>query len=102
MTALEQLVRPTGLCNRLVVKHPFGVRLYLSSFRLGPHQQRLLQLLGDGRRTALVMNALDGVPQSVRAAGLRRDVAELEAAGLVVTLVDLHELARSRPWPVST
>lgn len=91
MTALEQLIRPTGLCNRLVVKHPFGVRLYLSSFRLGPHQQRLLQLLGDGRRTALVMNALDGVPQSDRAAGLRRDVAELEAAGLVVTLVDLHE-----------
>lgn len=54
-----------------------------------------MQLLGHaGRRTALVTNALDGFPSGPRkAAGLRRDVEELEAAGLAVTMVDLREPA---------
>ena len=66
------------------------VRLYLSSFRLGLHEQRLLRLLGSGRRTALVPNALDGLPAADRARGVQQDVEELATAGLAVTLVDLH------------
>lgn len=67
------------------------MRLYLSSFRLGAPRPRLWQLLGSGRRTACVTNALDGVPAADREAGLRRDLAELTAAGLNVSLVDLRE-----------
>jgi dipeptidase E len=66
------------------------VRLYLSSFRVGSNPQRLLQLLGLNRRTALIPNALDGLPSTERASGLRGDIAELDAAGLDVTLVDLR------------
>src|ERR1700759_4461063 len=75
------------------------MRLYLSSFRVGSYPQRLLQLLGQGRRTALVTNALDGVPEPTRRDNLARDVGELEALGLDVTLVDVrttnavHQLA---------
>jgi dipeptidase E len=75
------------------------MRLYLSSFRVGSYPQRLLQLLGEGRRTALVPNALDGAPEQMRRGGLARDVGELEALGLDVTLVDVrtpnavHQLA---------
>src|ERR1700760_2091414 len=61
------------------------MRLYLSSFRMGPQPQRLLGLLGPGRRCALVPNAVEGVS----AARLQRDVDELEAIGLEVTTVDL-------------
>jgi len=66
------------------------VRLYLASFRLGPHEHRLLALLGAGRRTALVPNALDGLPYADRQRGLRRDVDELAGAGLDVELLDLR------------
>jgi dipeptidase E len=75
------------------------MRLYLSSFRVGSYPQRLLQLLGEGRRTALVPNAMDGAPEQIRRDGLARDVGELEALGLDVTLVDVrtpnavHQLA---------
>ena len=75
------------------------MRLYLSSFRVGAYPQRLLQLLGQGRRTALIPNAMDGVPEPARRDSLARDFGELEALGLDVTLVDLrttnavHQLA---------
>jgi dipeptidase E len=65
------------------------MRLYLSSFHVGSYPQRLLQLLGAGRRAALIPNALDGVPEQARRPSLERDSKELEALGLDVTLVDL-------------
>lgn len=67
------------------------MRLYLSSFRTGAHPDRLVALAGTGRRTALVPNALDGVPADMRENGLRRDFDDLRAAGLDVTLTDLTE-----------
>ena len=66
------------------------MRLYLSSFRVGSHPQRLLQLLGAGRRTALIPNAVDEAPEQARAENLARDRGELEALGLDVTMVDLR------------
>jgi dipeptidase E len=67
------------------------MRLYLSSFRLGQHHERLLQLAGNGRRTALVPNALDNISAEDRSEGLRRDLAELEEAGLAVEMLDLRQ-----------
>ena len=68
------------------------MRLYLSSFRVGSHPQRLLQLLGEGRRTALIPNAVDEAPEQARVENLARDRGELEALGLDVTMVDLRTL----------
>ncbi|MGI5212490.1 Type 1 glutamine amidotransferase-like domain-containing protein [Plantactinospora sp. CA-290183] len=65
------------------------MRLYLSSFRTGAHPERLLEL-ADGGRTALIPHALDGLPADVRAAGLARDLDDLSALGLDVTVVDLR------------
>ena len=76
--------------HRLIGQNP-GMRLYLASFRLGPHHERLRRLAGGGRRTALIPNAVEHVPTEDRIVGLRRDVDELEATGLEVTLLDLRE-----------
>jgi dipeptidase E len=69
------------------------MRLYLSSFRAGAHPDRLVALAGNGRRTALIPNALDGIPADVRETHLRRDLYDLDAAGLDVTVTDLREPA---------
>jgi dipeptidase E len=72
------------------------MRLYLSSFRVGSHPQRLLQLLGAGPRVALIPNALDEVPEQARRPSLEHDSGEFQALGLDVTQVDLR-----RPGAVS-
>ena len=66
------------------------MRLYLSSYRVGAYADRLLTL-SFGRRTALVPNALDGLPADVRDAGLQRDIADLAQLGLEVTELDLRD-----------
>lgn len=66
------------------------MRLYLSSYHFGAHQQRLRQLVGPGRRTALVANALDMLAESVRTDVVRQDLDELTAAGLQAKDVDLR------------
>ncbi len=52
--------RPAAHRGAELVLDDLRVRLYLSSFSVGSHRHRLLQLLGVGRRTALIPNALDG------------------------------------------
>jgi dipeptidase E len=67
------------------------MRLYLSSFRTGAHSEQLLRLLACGRRTALIPNALDGLPADVREAGLERDLKDLHEIDLDVTITDLRQ-----------
>lgn len=66
------------------------MRLYLSSFRLGAHPDRLLRLSA-GRRAALVPNALDGLPAEIRDISIRWDLADLKPLGLEVSVIDLHD-----------
>ncbi len=67
------------------------MRLYLSSFGIGAHSDRLLQLAGTGRKLALIPNALDHSQDAARrAAGLQRDLDELQAIGFTPTEVDLR------------
>lgn len=66
------------------------MRLYLSSFRMGDHPTRLLELAGAGRRVALVCNALDDQADAVRQAGVDREVAELESLGFRAAEADLR------------
>lgn len=66
------------------------MRLYLSSFRTGAHTDALVAMTG-GRRTALIPNAADGWPADVREGLVRRDLDDLGALGLDVTLADLRQ-----------
>jgi dipeptidase E len=67
------------------------MRLYLSSFRNGNKPEKLLELLGDGRRTALILNAMDFVSPEDRAADLERETERLKSIGLEPTEVDLRQ-----------
>lgn len=70
------------------------MRLYLSSYRLGDRAGALLALLGDGRRCAIVSNALDNVSQSARdlfRAEVYDPVAEFASLGIVATPLDLRD-----------
>ncbi|HEY3479620.1 MAG TPA: Type 1 glutamine amidotransferase-like domain-containing protein [Streptomyces sp.] len=68
------------------------MRLYLSSFRLGDHPERLLALLGAPRpvRIAVIANAMDDQPADVRAAGVAREVTALRELGLDPVELDLR------------
>lgn len=66
------------------------MRLYLSSFRNGNKPEELLKLLGDGRRTALIFNAVDFKNKEDRTINYNEEAARLESIGLVPTEVDLR------------
>jgi len=69
------------------------MRLYLSSYRLGDRAGALLALLGNGKRAAIVENALDGFSVEARAAHAREvydPAAELATLGIAGTRLDLR------------
>ncbi len=67
------------------------MRLYLSSFREGNKPEELLRLLGEGRRTALICNAMDMVEEDARADSNTREIERLKAIGLQPEEVDLRK-----------
>lgn len=70
------------------------MRLYLSSYRVGDRAGSLLALLGDGKRAALIENALDLYSDDAREMH-RRDIydpaAELASLGIATTRLDLRD-----------
>lgn len=68
------------------------MRLYLSSFRIGDHPDRLLRLLGsEPGRIAVVANAMDSAPDDVRRAGVERETDALAELGFDPQELDLRE-----------
>src|SRR5919204_1876866 len=67
------------------------MRLYLSSFRMGDHPERLVSLLGRARSAAVIANAIDYVPAEERAEGLRRELDELAELGIEAEELDLRD-----------
>ncbi|MBJ8348089.1 Type 1 glutamine amidotransferase-like domain-containing protein [Antrihabitans sp. YC2-6] len=68
------------------------MRLFLSSYRFGAHQERLLQLLGDRPRSAAVIaNAADAWPPSARASAVVSDLTPLRRLGFTAREVDLRD-----------
>jgi dipeptidase E len=65
------------------------VRLYLSSFRMGDHPERLLELM-DGRTAAVIANACDSAPVDVRAESVQREIDALAGLGVEAVEVDLR------------
>jgi dipeptidase E len=67
------------------------VRLYLSSFRMGDQPDRLLELLGSGRRAAVIANAIDDQDAATRQEGVERELGALGELGLEPRELDLRE-----------
>lgn len=70
------------------------MRLFLSSDKFGNRLDLLVQLAGQGARVGVVSNALDLIPQPNRetyARTVHDPVAELNAAGLRATALDLRD-----------
>lgn len=65
------------------------MRLYLSSFRLGDHPERLTAMLPERARVAVIGNALDAAP-GVRPAGVAQELEALGGLGLTVAEHDLR------------
>jgi dipeptidase E len=68
------------------------VRLYLSSFRLGDHPDRLLTLLHQpaGCDVAVIANAVDALSGAERSAAVRQEAGALVGLGLRPSEVDLR------------
>jgi dipeptidase E len=68
------------------------VRLYLSSFRMGDHPERLAALVGTGgRRAVVIANAMDDAPAEVRRSGVERELAALTDLGFEAVELDLRD-----------
>jgi dipeptidase E len=67
------------------------VRLYLSSFRLGEHPERLVELVEPGSRAAVIANAMDDQPCDERGAGVERELDALAGLGLDAEELDLRQ-----------
>ncbi|WP_331767238.1 Type 1 glutamine amidotransferase-like domain-containing protein [Embleya sp. NBC_00896] len=78
------------------------MRMYLSSFRIGDHPDRLLDLLGAAGpgEIAVVADAMDGQSATERAAGVEREVGALRALGLRPSEVDLRAFFDRPPGEV--
>ncbi|HEY7485850.1 MAG TPA: Type 1 glutamine amidotransferase-like domain-containing protein [Streptosporangiaceae bacterium] len=69
------------------------MRLYLSSFRLGNHPERMLALLREQPirgEVAVIANAMDAQTEDERSAGVQREADALASLGLRPTEVDLR------------
>jgi dipeptidase E len=66
------------------------MRLYLSSFRLGKHPERLVAMVPPPGRVAVVCNAIDNEAPDVRAEKVAAELARLRDLGLDPSEVDLR------------
>lgn len=67
------------------------MKLYLSSFRLGNHGERLRDMAGTDRPAAVVLNACDGLDAEGRALRLRQEIESLESLGFRAEKLDLRQ-----------
>lgn len=66
--------------------------MYLSSFRLGDHPERLVALLDDPTGpAAIIPNACDGYPTDGRAEGVQRELDALRGLGIEAHVIDLRD-----------
>lgn len=75
------------------------MRLFLSSYRLGPDPSRLLHLVGVPGRALVVANAADGWPDAARQWAVRSEFAALGALGFDCAELDLRRFV-GRPTEV--
>ena len=66
------------------------MRLYLSSFRMGDHPERLVELVEPGRRAAVIANAMDNAPVEHRNEAVQRELDALAELGIDADELDLR------------
>ncbi len=66
------------------------MRLYLSSYGLGNNPEEMLPLIGENKRTAIIMNAQDNTLPENRAERLQRETDGLNNLGLQPEELDLR------------
>ncbi|MEC3913046.1 Type 1 glutamine amidotransferase-like domain-containing protein [Nocardia sp. CDC160] len=66
------------------------MRLFLSSYRFGAHQQRLLAMVGEPGRVAVIANACDAWPSAWQGA-VTSDLVPLRRLGFQPEVFDLRE-----------
>lgn len=66
------------------------MRLYLSSFRVGNHPEKLVDMLHGGKRVAMIANATDARDAAARTEAVETELRTLEALGLDATEIDLR------------
>jgi len=64
--------------------------MYLSSFRMGDHPERLIAMLGAPARAAVITNACDVYPPDDRRQGVERELGALAQLGLEAEELDLR------------
>lgn len=67
------------------------MRLYLSSFRIGDHSDKLLSLTGGPCSVAVIVNAMDAKSDDDRRAAVEREFTALQALGMRPTELDLRQ-----------
>jgi dipeptidase E len=67
------------------------MRLYLSSYGLGNNPEEMMPLIGDNKRTAIIMNAQDNVLPEARSERLQREIENLTSLGLQPEELDLRD-----------
>jgi dipeptidase E len=72
------------------------MRACLSSFRFGNQPRRLVELVREGNRAAVIVNACDLLSDAERRARLQQEVAALEGLGLSATELDLRRYFANR------
>ncbi|HEY0239645.1 MAG TPA: Type 1 glutamine amidotransferase-like domain-containing protein [Friedmanniella sp.] len=68
------------------------MRLYLSSYQLGDHPERLTRLVRGARRGWVIANALDGADEERRDVDTSRQIDGLASVGLEAAELDLRTL----------
>jgi dipeptidase E len=67
------------------------VRAYLSSFRLGDHPERLVELIPSPKRVAVIANSIDNEPADLREEKVAQEIAWLTDLGLYAEELDLRD-----------
>lgn len=67
------------------------MRLYLSSYKIGNRPEALLELLGEGRRAALITNAVDFLEGETRDKTTDEELKRLQDIGLEPEELDLRQ-----------
>jgi dipeptidase E len=68
------------------------MKMYLSSYRLGDHPEKLLNLVGPNKAVAVIPNALDSSDEEdIKKAGIQREIDDLTKLGLHAEELDLRK-----------
>lgn len=67
------------------------MRAYLSSYRLGNHPEKFVEMVGKGARVAVIMNACDAALPVKRSELAQRELHDIRSLGLQPEEVDLRD-----------